>query len=723
MNEELVTLLELNHERWEREKTPGLADRLLKQMCTMSAQAVGKRQRDQQHRFRGKPHGWSHKQLILYAQLAAMVEMRRRLFGLAGRTAWRKQHVRGGIVGLTQHWRDLIRKYPETALDPNTRVGIGPWELERMEIKDLTRTLLDDQIKQIDNQLHYARRAKVRADINEAIREREAKFHANKIRPVLNSVLQKSRMQFTYRTVTKENGEVETDPVEIQRELTESFRKWHEKRPLIDLAEYLVNTPEIWTDFERQAEIPSIHTDTSIPPEIVELFTKALLHGTDNDELMEEMRDVLARKITLEDFKKALSVRSNNKAGGITGCTINMIKQWEPNIQEFAYELMNTMWENRHIPKWWKDKWVVLIPKEDMPDIPVSKLRPICLLETTRKVWTAIIMARVMGVLHRRGTLQSMQAGFTPGTSTDQCLLQIINAIEQAEQQKSTLYYTSYDISKAFDRPPKGIIKMCWMRVGVPEDIAEWLIQLDIGGRAYIKSPWAQRQIGKGKIISDTDCPFFEAETGVPQGSSEGACTWLILFDVLLTMLKLDEASDLYIADHLGALHRQWPTAFADDLMTYAATAEMNQRQADIIGIYCMMIGLEIAPNKMIARVIHPETTDEIEIIKLWTMAAQNVDIQISKSISQTELMRYLGIHLDSAGTWEGQLNKIKAKIAEAVRVLTHSRASQGVKWYAVSTSSYSAIQYPEKYAPWTLEEYDAILRPINRILRDLTYA
>lgn len=60
----------------------------------------------------------------------------------------------------------------------------------------------------------------------------------------------------------------------------------------------------------------------------------------------------------------------------------------------------------------------------------------------------------------------------------------------------------------------------------------------------------AQRQIGKGKIISDTDWPKQESPKARQR---ENVCTWLILFDVLLTMLNIDKAkNDLYIdrADH-----------------------------------------------------------------------------------------------------------------------------------------------------------------------------
>lgn len=66
-----------------------------------------------------------------------------------------------------------------------------------------------------------------------------------------------------------------------------------------------------------------------------------------------------------------------------------------------------------------------------------------------------------------------------------------INTPNRQESQVA-LSRILYDISKAFDRPTKGFIKLCWHRIGVPDDIARWLVDLDIGGRSYIKSPWAQ---------------------------------------------------------------------------------------------------------------------------------------------------------------------------------------------------------------------------------------
>ena len=709
----------MDNQDWKTARTVGTAERLLLQLNTLAAGEVAKGQRDQQHRFRGKPHGWSPEQVVLYAQLAALVEIRRRMYGLNGRRQWRHHQVRSGIQELTQHWSDMLRKHKCNPNSADIYVGFTPKELIEASPRTLTRSLLDDMIHQVNGHLHYARRAQLRANVKDALREREAAFQSKKIKSVLNRVLQRPTPRFNYRSVRKDNGDIITNPEEIQSELTRSFTKWHERKELIPVAEYICNNDEAWNNFEQQRDIPNEFDN--VDPALLRRFTAALLSTEHATELFDEMRAVLTKTITFEEMLRAILARTNSKSPGITGCSINMIKQWTEDVQRFAYELMNYMWEERHVPSWWKNKWVVLVPKDDTPNIPITRLRPISLLETTRKIWTAIIISRIVGVLQKHETLQDMQSGFTAGQSTETCLLQIINAIEQSEQDHSPLFYVSYDISKAFDRPTKGFIKLCWHRIGVPDDIARWLVDLDIGGRSYIKSPWAQRKINKGQIITDTDCEYFIAENGVPQGSSEGAITWLVIFDVLLTMLRNGNTNDIFVRDAEGKLHTQWPTAFADDLMTYAATFKACQKQAWLTSGFCMLTGLEIAPSKMTARAFYvTETVDPMEI-RMYTISGSSITIPIDHGNVEQTLLRYLGLYIEPDHSWTGQLQKIVDKVAETVRVLTHSRASSTIKWYAISKSSYTGIMYPSKFAPWSMDEYTKLLSPLHRVTRTLT--
>ena len=63
--------------------------------------------------------------------------------------------------------------------------------------------------------------------------------------------------------------------------------------------------------------------------------------------------------------------------------------------------------------------------------------------------------------------------------------------MEAAWQKKTSIYGSSWDIKKAFDSVSKHIIRLAWQRLGVPEPIVEWLLELDRGSRNTVRTSWA----------------------------------------------------------------------------------------------------------------------------------------------------------------------------------------------------------------------------------------
>ena len=109
--------------------------------------------------------------------------------------------------------------------------------------------------------------------------------------------------------------------------------------------------------------------------------------------------------------------------------------------------------------------------------------------------------------------------------------------------------------------------------------------KLDVGGRAYIKSPWALNYLNDHNKIADTVCPFFTQITGVPQGSTEGGLSWLVITDILLKMMKLHKLSDIYIPDAKDRLFRQYLTQFADNTNAYAAFQRYTPGEATTLSL------------------------------------------------------------------------------------------------------------------------------------------
>ena len=54
--------------------------------------------------------------------------------------------------------------------------------------------------------------------------------------------------------------------------------------------------------------------------------------------------------------------------------------------------------------------------------------------------------------------------------------------MEETEECAADQYLSSWDIKRAFDRVPKNILILSWTRLGVPQDVAAYLVGLDTAG-------------------------------------------------------------------------------------------------------------------------------------------------------------------------------------------------------------------------------------------------
>ena len=66
-----------------------------------------------------------------------------------------------------------------------------------------------------------------------------------------------------------------------------------------------------------------------------------------------------------------------------------------------------------------------------------------------------------------------------------------INIIEDADEFHKPFFLMGFDTKEAFDAVNKHVMKIAWIRLGIPPDIAEYITELDIEGLTVVKSPHA----------------------------------------------------------------------------------------------------------------------------------------------------------------------------------------------------------------------------------------
>ena len=85
---------------------------------------------------------------------------------------------------------------------------------------------------------------------------------------------------------------------------------------------------------------------------------------------------------------------------------------------------------------------------------------------------------------------------------TDAAILQLINLMEDAEDIGAPIYLSSWDIRKAFDSPSYNILTLAWHRLGVPWEVAEYLVSLDKDDSTVVRSPWAEDAFANKKYTA-----------------------------------------------------------------------------------------------------------------------------------------------------------------------------------------------------------------------------
>eukprot|EP01036_Dinobryon_divergens_P062163 gene62163-biopygen49220 len=183
------------------------------------------------------------------------------------------------------------------------------------------------------------------------------------------------------------------------------------------------------------------------------------------------------------------------------------------------------------------------------------------------------------------------------------------------------IHRSSWDMSKAFDTVSKNAMMIAWLRLGVPLDIALWLVELDRSGVTVVRTPAARRAwkdmhyqgvraaVGRysrnmqpmtpNALLSAILVEAFEAERGTGQGDVTSPLCWTALFDILLKMLDSIDADPFQCRGAAGVLYSAGETAFADDMESTAKTNKGMQQKADVVSAFCIIFELTISPGKL----------------------------------------------------------------------------------------------------------------------------
>ena len=170
--------------------------------------------------------------------------------------------------------------------------------------------------------------------------------------------------------------------------------------------------------------------------------------------------------------------------------------------------------------------------------------------------------------------------------------------MEGARDYKTSLFISSFDMTKAFDSVDRNFLIACLVRLHVPEALACQMIGLDDDEQVFVKCPRNMEIAERGIEALGKEGYKFKSMKGVGQGDKPSPLYWVAVMDTLLSALR-KFPSDFRVQDLDGNSHPAEEMAYADDLQSAEATAKALQRKADIVSGWCQYTGIEISKTKM----------------------------------------------------------------------------------------------------------------------------
>ena len=416
-----------------------------------------------------------------------------------------------------------------------------------------------------------------------------------------------------------------------------------------------------------------------------------------------------------EEFGAYIKTLDPSSAGGMSGLTYLMVKLWPTEILDHAYKCLDQTWVSKGTFPDWGDRWLAPIPKK-VTDPGLKDLRPLMLVEVTRKIWVGLIMHKIRHFWKKWNIINENQHAYIQGKGTQTAIPQLIDAMESAEESKSSIFISSWDMSKAFDSLGRELVILCMERLHVPRDIASYLTRLDTEGLVYVRSPLNLEKMRTSGKAGLKPSDGFRTGKGVGQGDIPSPLLWVAAFDTLLCALA--DENEFKVQDLDGETHGCVDSAYADDLISMAATAAALQAKADIVSAWCLYTGLKISHGKLrtfgIKRGADQSPSPTLVIRGHdWT----GTDVPICDN----GVMTHLGVIWNMKSENTKQFESLKSKMEDLGGRIARYRGRTRDKITALHYCLRSTLTYRLQFSNWGLDKYEELDGIYSRLVKTIT--
>ena len=312
----------------------------------------------------------------------------------------------------------------------------------------------------------------------------------------------------------------------------ERTKRWKE---MIESTDMTHNSKQAWTTIKK------LNTEKKAPSRVAavtpnEVANQLLLNGkplhkqtgqskTMNRDTANIMKnsDHEFSSFTEQELTDAIALLKTGKAAGLDNITTEMIQHFGAQTITWILKLLNKCAETSTIPRAWRRAKVAAILKPGKDPNSKKSYRPISLLCILYKLYERMIMARISTPVEEH--LTPDQAGFRPGRSCCDQLLNLTQLIENGYEEKKITGTVFVDLTAAYDTVNHRLLLNKVAKVVNNSKLVKIIQSLLTNRRFYVemdgrKSRWRTQKNGlpQGSVLAPTlfniytnDQPEFEA--------------------------------------------------------------------------------------------------------------------------------------------------------------------------------------------------------------------
>ncbi|CAF1583727.1 unnamed protein product [Didymodactylos carnosus] len=202
-------------------------------------------------------------------------------------------------------------------------------------------------------------------------------------------------------------------------------------------------------------------------------------------EIVEEKELEQEPDILESEVQWALKRIANNKATGIDGIPVELLKNMGDTAVKTQTALCQQVWRTLQWPTDWKRSVYIPIPKKG-DTRECSNYRTIALISHASKVMLKIIQARLQPYMERE--LPDVQAGFRKGRGTRDQIANIRWIMEKAREYQKEFYFCFIDYTKAFDCVDHDKLWEILKEMGIPKHLIHLMKSLYENQEATVRT-------------------------------------------------------------------------------------------------------------------------------------------------------------------------------------------------------------------------------------------